>query len=244
MNPATIVIVTYNRLEKTKRCIESVLNNTTYPHFITVVDNGSTDGTVEYLMSLKGEFANFILLSNNLGVAKAHNIGWMLSDKNYYVNLDDDVVILRPEWLEALVGMSDNLQQYGAFGHIWFDDRKRKFVDGYYLSDNEDGMDYFCPCSLIPKRTFEKVGYWNIEFGLYGFEDFDYRIRMQMSGLRYCYTGDTNYIEHIGPNMDPSDAKELYDLKVNSRNYGENKRFEFIREYESGTRSLKVSVPM
>jgi uncharacterized protein YydD (DUF2326 family) len=45
----SIVILTCNQLQYTKKCIESIFQNTRQPYELIIVDNGSTDGTVEYL---------------------------------------------------------------------------------------------------------------------------------------------------------------------------------------------------
>ncbi len=44
-----ICMVTFNRLEFTKQALTALFQHTCFPHVITVVDNGSTDGTPEYL---------------------------------------------------------------------------------------------------------------------------------------------------------------------------------------------------
>ena len=49
LKSTSIVILTHNQLEYTKKCIESIFTHTKEPFELIVVDNGSTDGTVEYL---------------------------------------------------------------------------------------------------------------------------------------------------------------------------------------------------
>lgn len=244
MKPATIVIVTCNRIKKTAQCLESVIHHTEYPYKLIVVDNGSKDETPDYLVSHRKWIDRLILLDENLGTAKAQNIGWMLSDKEYYIKLDDDVVILRDEWLEVLVGMSNMLPEYAAFGHIWFKGHTRRFTRGFYLADTNDNIDFYSPTVLIPKRTFEKLGYWTTAFGIYGFEDFDYRFRMQLAALRYCYAGDINYVKHLGPNMDPEDGKELFEAKLKSRKEGEGIRMQLAQQYKDGIESIYIHNPI
>lgn len=54
MTPAltSIVILTLNQLEYTKQCVDSIARHTPEPHELIFVDNGSTDGTLEYLRAL------------------------------------------------------------------------------------------------------------------------------------------------------------------------------------------------
>lgn len=47
-----IVIVTFNRLEYTKKTLRMLLDTVEVPHYIIAVDNNSTDGTQKYLESL------------------------------------------------------------------------------------------------------------------------------------------------------------------------------------------------
>jgi glycosyltransferase involved in cell wall biosynthesis len=47
-----IVMVTFNGIEYTRIAIQSLFDNTKTPYNLTIIDNGSTDGTIEYLDSL------------------------------------------------------------------------------------------------------------------------------------------------------------------------------------------------
>ena len=87
----TAVVVTYNRLEKLKKVIESVRSQTASLLQILVVNNGSTDGSREWL-----ESQNDIYLINqgNLGGAGGFNTGMkqaVLNGTDYVWIMDDDV---------------------------------------------------------------------------------------------------------------------------------------------------------
>lgn len=72
-----IVMQTFNRLEYTMNVISSFKNNILYPYYLIVVDNGSTDGTVEYLKLMeKLGFVHHLILNNeNKGIAEPKNQG-------------------------------------------------------------------------------------------------------------------------------------------------------------------------
>ena len=63
-HPVSMVILTYNEMEYTKKCVESVRRHTPEPHEIIFVDNGSKDGTVQWLQKLVQEHGHYKLIEN------------------------------------------------------------------------------------------------------------------------------------------------------------------------------------
>lgn len=76
--PVTILLVSYNRKNLLKKCLELINERTFHPFRIIVVDNGSTDGSVGFLKEFKvqGKIFDHVLLPNNLGQCEALNKGW------------------------------------------------------------------------------------------------------------------------------------------------------------------------
>ena len=107
------VFITYNRLELTKRAIESFLDTTEAPWDFWVVDNDSEDGTAEWL---KENVRNFILFSDNLYPGAAANTGWHLApdDATHLHRADNDHIFL-PGWCEEVerVFQSNKVGQVG-----------------------------------------------------------------------------------------------------------------------------------
>ena len=84
----SVVIPTFNRRQTIGRSIDSVLNQTLFPSEIIVVDNGSTDGTCDYIQS---NFPSIKLLHQpNKGVSAARNKGIRYADTNWIALLDSD----------------------------------------------------------------------------------------------------------------------------------------------------------
>ena len=84
----SVVIPTYNRRKTIGRSIDSVLNQTLFPSEIIVVDDGSTDGTSDYIQS---NFPSIKLLHQpNKGVSAARNKGIRYADTNWIALLDSD----------------------------------------------------------------------------------------------------------------------------------------------------------
>ena len=73
----SIIILTWNKLEYTKRCLNFLEKNTNYPNWeAIIVDNGSKDGTREFLEAFnkaKDQNFNLILNSTNRGYAAGVN---------------------------------------------------------------------------------------------------------------------------------------------------------------------------
>jgi predicted O-linked N-acetylglucosamine transferase (SPINDLY family)/glycosyltransferase involved in cell wall biosynthesis len=199
-NYVNIGIVTFNRLEFTRQAIASIVKHTSYPHTITVVDNGSSDGTHEYLNELKkaGIIKNLILLESNIGVAKASNIAWKQEqNSSHYLKYDNDIVVQKNNWLSNLVSIIDSIPEIGVIGYN-FEQASYpiRVINNYHLRVKEEG-NIGGACFLIPKRTHNLLGYWCEEYGLYGFEDCDYSFRVQLSGLLNAYMEDENIGIHL-----------------------------------------------
>ncbi len=100
----SIVILTFNQLEYTKECVESIRRHTPGTHEIIFVDNGSTDGTVKWLRTLVAKNSNYRLIENseNLGFAKGCNQGIKASSGEHILLLNNDVVVTEG-WLSGMI---------------------------------------------------------------------------------------------------------------------------------------------
>lgn len=99
-----IVLITFNRLEYTKRTLRYLWDTIQVPHYLVIVDNNSTDGTKEYLKGLeKRNKADLVIFNeDNYYPGKATNIGWETGIKLYpeathLMRLDNDME-LRQGW--------------------------------------------------------------------------------------------------------------------------------------------------
>lgn len=100
------VFITYNRLELTKQAIESYLETVSVPYQVVVVDNGSEDGTVEWLQDafLDGVWLHEVLdLQRNFYPGYATNRGWglMWEGATHLHRADNDFAFL-PGWCEEV----------------------------------------------------------------------------------------------------------------------------------------------
>ncbi|MEN3186776.1 MAG: methyltransferase domain-containing protein [Atribacterota bacterium] len=209
----SLILLTRNNLAYTKLCLESIRRYTPEPHEIIVVDNGSTDGTVEYLQ----EQPDVRLVENgyNLGFALGNNRGLQEARGDFVVFLNNDVVVTEG-WLARLVACAREDEKVGAVGP------RSNYVVGQQLVPNvpygEDmeAMQEFARawsveharkrdvvsrvigfCMLVKRAVIEKIGGFDPIFGTGNFEDDDFCLRLQLAGFTIKIAHDV-FIHHFG----------------------------------------------
>ncbi len=221
MSPAlvSIVILNWNGLALTKRCLES-LEDQTYTDFdIVVVDNGSSDGSQRWLKDNKR--LNLIQNNKNLGFAKAINQGINLSVQNnatYIIALNNDTVADK-SWLKSLVThMEKNPQAGFAQGAtMQLDDTSKYDSSGIYLEEgfipNQRALGQTTPrldipaigpnaagaiyrTSMLTTTRLKNGDYFDGRFFAY-VEDVDLDLRCRLRGYRFDFVPSA-MLYHIG----------------------------------------------
>jgi len=116
--------VCYNRLEYTRRALESLLADPSRSFIVTIWDNASSDGTREYLRTVSDPRINDLVLSEeNVGQVDAVNTVWQRSDAELLGKLDNDC-ILTPGWADQLQKAHEDIPDLGvvACWHFFEDD--------------------------------------------------------------------------------------------------------------------------
>jgi len=211
----SIVVVTYHNLALTVQCINSLLRNTTWPHYeLVVVDNGSDDGTRDYLERLHQHvpWVKIILNDENRGFAAANNQGLRQADGDILVLLNNDTVVPKG-WLDPLVGhLRDpaiglvgpvtNAVGNEAKVPVSYTDmaRMQRFADEYTAAHAGQCFDIAMLamfCVALRRDVLEAVGWLDEAFGIGMFEDDDYSRRVQEKGYRTVCAEDA-FIHHYG----------------------------------------------
>lgn len=221
---ASVVMVTFNRWSCTLRSLASVFRNTFLPHTLTVIDNGSWDGTVERLREFRraGKIDRLILLPKNRGIDTGKNFGLRASEDqaDWYCCVDNDISV-SPYWLSYLCYVSIfpglgiigcNVQRFGLpGGSTGFKPRLWKAVSGVRLNT--------CPSIggvyVISAATFKKLGFF-IERGLYGLGDSQYWARQRFHGLKSVYVGNVDCREMKGFTFTMKGGSSYRDFKTES----------------------------
>lgn len=159
-----IVLITFNRLEYTKRTLRSLWDTVSVPYYLVVVDNNSSDGTREYLKTLleRNRIDKLILNPDNYYPGKATNIGWTEGLKDYpqathLMRLDNDMY-LEKGWDIRAEEYFKTIDRLGQLG-LDFDGGENKIPSFY----NGMGIVEWPGCvggpNIIRKQIFESVKY-------------------------------------------------------------------------------------
>jgi len=208
---ATIIIPTFNALKYTRLCLYSLNLTTFFPHELIFVDNGSTDGTIEFLSG----FSNITLIRSkkNLGYAGACNLGIKKSDSDYIVISNNDI-FFTPYWLTHLVEASESSENIGIVGpvtntaagyhiipHNAYTGKLGLFNESRIIYLQNKGALFNVPVlifflTLLKRKTIDLVGLLDPDLGLGGCDDFDYSFRVIQAGLK-CMLATSVYVHHF-----------------------------------------------
>jgi glycosyltransferase involved in cell wall biosynthesis len=188
----SVVIPTYNRLPILEKCLIALSTQTLAApdrYEVVVVDDGSTDGTVEWLQSQSIQLP-FVRLfcQEHLGPAAARNLGVEKALGETIVFIDSDLVVTEiflQAHADALIEgekrlQSDRLFTYGCV--IDTCDFEQPTAEPYKLTDFSAA--YFATGNVaIARHWLEEAGLFDTGFQLYGWEDLELGVRLKQLGL-------------------------------------------------------------
>lgn len=114
-DPVNIIIVTWNACGYTKFCVDSIKRYTDIPYHLTVVDNGSTDETLDYL-KLQPDI-RVIANKENLGYGGAINQGYEVEPTRFVCVMNNDIVV-SPSWLKTMTQTLQENPDIGLLGTL------------------------------------------------------------------------------------------------------------------------------
>jgi GT2 family glycosyltransferase len=201
----SLVILNWNGRHFLSECLEGLRNQRYRSFEITVVDNGSDDGSVDFIKHGYPE-VNVIALSQNLGFAAANNLAIKTVKSKYIALLNNDAV---PDhlWLEKLVDVMDRHPEAGFAASKMVFEKDRKTIDragdAYTTAgagllrgrgepvdkyDNEEWVFGACAgAALYRTEMLRDIGLFDEDFFIL-YEDVDLSFRAQLKGYRCHYT--------------------------------------------------------
>jgi len=218
--PVDICIVTYNRLDLLKACIESIFKNTLHPNYnIIVFSNGCIDGTKEYLQDIAADSTIItpIFSNTNEVFVRPNNKMMKLHSDRDVVLLNNDVEVAEG-WLMGLSLIAYRSSLIGIVGSkiLYPDNSLQEFgselyIDGTGLNigkgDNPDlkeysktkAVAYVSGCSMYIKRsTIQKIGTFDDAFHPCYCEDSDYCYTAWESGIQTVVSPYSLIYHHEG----------------------------------------------
>ena len=157
----SIIIVNWNGLEHLEECLESLQKQSFRDFEVVLVDNGSVDGSVDYLRSHQ-PWVKLIELSENTGFAVGNNEGLEKSAAEYIVTLNNDTRA-DSEWLARLVAVADAHPRAGMVGCRTCSFEDAEIVDTLGGKVCRDGMSR----GAYRLKRFSSLGMQEVEEALY-----------------------------------------------------------------------------
>lgn len=189
----SIVIPVYNKERSVFKTLESALSQSFNDFEIIIIDDGSTDNSLEVINSIKNSKMT-IYATKNHGVSAARNFGIMKSNGDYISFLDADD-IWYSNHLENLKRLIDAFPNCGIYASAYEKKYNNKIIPSVYRNiPNEPWkgiIENYFDCSLInsiawtstvcvPKQIFDSIGYFDTDITLGAGEDIDMWIRIAL----------------------------------------------------------------
>ena len=203
---ASVIIVNWNGKDYLKACLDS-LKPQSYPNFeVIVVDNGSNDGSVEFLNQHYLPFVKVIVNRENLGFSGGNNAGIHAAKGKYILLLNNDTEA-DDRWIEELINEAEKDRTVGMCASKIYSFYHRNIIDvaGHLLYrdglnrgrgrlDEDVGQydvveEVFFPsgcAALYRKEMLDKIGLFDETFFAYG-DDTDIGLRGRVAGWKCIY---------------------------------------------------------
>ena len=209
-----IIIPVYDNLEFTKKCLKSIEEQTNFPNYrIIVVDNGSTDGTEDYLRSLENKIV-YIRNRENLGYASACNLGASNSSADYLIFLNNDTEV-RENWLTELVKSASDPQVCAVGSKLLYPEGTVQHAGvvfdkidkvAYHIYAGQSGEANYVnrfrffkavtgACMLVKREDFITAGMFDTGY-INGREDIDLCLKLGDVGKKIVYNPKSVVIHH------------------------------------------------
>ncbi|RGY99919.1 glycosyltransferase family 2 protein [Clostridium sp. AM58-1XD] len=227
----TVIIPNYNGLTFMKPCFQA-LNKQTYKNFdVLVVDNGSTDGSAEWL---KENGVPSIFLEENTGFSGAVNTGIRAASTPYVILLNNDTEVC-PDYVKELVRCIERSPKIFSVSSRMIQSAHRELMDdagdmysllgwAYQRGVGQPVKGYkragriFSACAgaaIYRRKVFDEIGYFD-EMHFAYLEDMDVGFRAKIAGYDnlYCPTAE---VYHVGSGTSGSKYNS-FKVKLAARN--------------------------
>ena len=212
----TVIVVNWNGEKFLERCLAALMGQTVKPHEIIVVDNASSDGSVEIVQRFPA--MRLMLPGQNTGFARGNNLAIEgASLESAWVALINPDAFAEPRWLEAFLLAAESNPGFDVFGSKLVNAAAPTMLDGtgdaYHLSglvwrmghgapvptSIENEREVFSPCAaaaLYRRKALCEIGGFDEDYFCY-VEDVDLGFRLRLAGYRCLYVPQS-VAHHVG----------------------------------------------
>lgn len=214
MTNVAVIIVNWNGAPFLEHCLSALMAQTVAPSEIIVVDNASSDDSVEIIRRFP--VVRLIASGQNNGFARGNNIALRaMSVQSEWVVLLNPDAFVEPDWLEALLQAAAAYPTFVAFGSCLLDAANPQYQDGagdvYHLSglvwraghgagvQADQVREIFSPCAaaaMYKRGVLFELGGFDEDFFCY-VEDVDLGFRLRLAGHRCLYVPQS-VAHHVG----------------------------------------------
>ena len=210
----SVVIVNWNSRELLQKCLQHLLKQTIQPVQIIIVDNASSDNSVNVADGV--ERTVVLRMKTNLGFAAGNNRALSVCTGEFVALLNPDA-FPEPDWLEKLLDAAQDYPDVAAFGSRQLCQATPGILDGIGDSYHMSGLiwrqgygaiqqdsdltsrEIFSPCAaaaLYRRQALIDMGGFDEDFFCY-VEDIDLGFRLKLAGYKARYVPDA-VVLHVG----------------------------------------------
>ncbi len=211
----SIVIPNRDHMEDLSRCVESIVNKSTYPNYeIVVVENNSeTKEIFDYYKALEhNERIRIVKYEGDFNYSRINNFGVSFTNGKYVLLLNNDMKVITREWMEELLmyaqrpdvaavggklyyadnsiqhaGIVIGLGAHRAAGHTHYKDDKMHLGYMGRLCYAQDVTAVTGACLLVGREQYDEVGGLDETFSV-SFNDVDFCLKLRRAGYLNIFT--------------------------------------------------------
>lgn len=211
----SIVIPNKDHMEDLSRCVESIVNKSTYPNYeiIVVENNSETKEIFDYYKALEhNERIRIVKYEGDFNYSRINNFGVSFANGKYVLLLNNDMKIITREWMEELLmyaqrsdvaavggklyyadnsiqhaGIVIGLGAHRAAGHTHYKDDKMHLGYMGRLCYAQDVTAVTGACLLVEKKQYDEVGGLDETFSV-AFNDVDFCLKLRKAGYLNVFT--------------------------------------------------------